>query len=128
MFSQAIFHYSAHTNCSECLKVCITTPEMDAATWQFGHRNQLILDGTFGVCSSRLLVFIAMVTDEENKGLPVAFLIFSAPSRNCATHAGYNTKILAELLGFWNNHLEHHSRSNEPFKPFVRMTDTDMKE
>ncbi|KAF8057038.1 hypothetical protein FPV67DRAFT_1456570 [Lyophyllum atratum] len=125
--SEAIFHYTARTNAAERFQVCISTPDMDTAAWKYGHCSQLILDGTFGVCSARLLLFIAMVVDEHRKGVPVAFFLFSAPTGNRATHAGYNTAILRELLTHWKEHLGSNSR-NEYFLVHVAITDTDTKE
>ena len=43
---------------------------------QYAHGNQLILDGTFGVCSSHLLLFIAMGIDEHRKGFHWPFSYF----------------------------------------------------
>ena len=85
----AIFNYEAHTQQSECLKVCISTPEMNTVAWKYTHGKQLILDGTFGVCSSCLLLFI-MGINEDQKGVPLALSLFSAPTGNKATHVGYN--------------------------------------
>ena len=51
----ATFNYEAHTQQGEHLKVCISTPEIDAVAWKYVHGNQLILNGSFGVCSSCLL-------------------------------------------------------------------------
>ena len=125
--SEAIFFYSARRHKEDRLKICISTPEMDEAAWKFSHNNQLILDGTFGVCSSRLLLFIAMGIDDTGKGLPLAFFLFSAPTGNRATHAGYNQAILQELLTQWRHHL---SKTHLPtiFAPLVAITDTDTKE
>ena len=124
---RAVFYYQAHLQKDDHLKVCISTREMDDAAWRFAHQSQLILDGTFGVCSSRLLLFIAMGIDETGKGLPLALFLFSAPTGNQATHAGYNTAILRELLEQWRNHLSA-TRSLTIFTPFVAITDTDTKE
>lgn len=123
----AIFHYTARSEAGERFQVCIATPEMDQAAWAYGHHSQIILDGTFGVCSTRLLLFIAMAVDENGKGVPVALFLFSAPAGNRATHAGYNTAILRELLGSWKKHLGRNSKGEE-FVPFVAITDTDTKE
>jgi len=128
VLAEAIFHYCAHAERSERLKVCIATLDMDAAAWLYGYKNQIILDGTFGVCSSRLLVFIVMSKDEENKGVSLAFLIFSAPTGTQAMHAGYNTDILAELLAAWSDHLGQDKESGEAFMLYVAVTDTDTKE
>ncbi|KAJ3870920.1 hypothetical protein F5051DRAFT_446926 [Lentinula edodes] len=43
--------------------------------------------------------------DEDRKGVPIAFFLFSAPTGNQATQAGYNTEILRELLNTWKIHL-----------------------
>jgi hypothetical protein len=121
---EAIFYYEACSEKEGHLKVCISTPEMDAAAWKYAHGSQIILDGTFGVCSSRLLLFIAI--DEEGKGVPLAFFLFSAPSGNRATHAGYNWEILRELLGKWKAHLS--KGCSCIFTPLIAITDTDTKE
>ena len=122
----AIFNYEARTQQGERLKVCISTTEMDAVAWKYAHRNQLILDGTFGVCSSRLLLFIAMGIDEHRKGVPLALFLFSAPTGNQATYAGYNREILRELLYSWKSHLSNGQTTL--FYPLVAITDTDTKE
>jgi hypothetical protein len=85
-----------------------------------------VLDGTFGVCSSRLLLFVALAIDEDGKGVPIAFFLFSAPTGSQATHAGYNTEILRELLEAWKTHLG--SCNGVPFEPYIAITDTDTKE
>jgi len=101
---------------------------MDKAAWQYGHKNQIILDGTFGVCSLCVLMLIAIGHNKENKGIVLAFLIFSAPTGNQATNAGYNMDILTELLDSWAAHLQKHPVTKETFTPYVAITDTDPKE
>jgi hypothetical protein len=124
---QAVFYYCARLSKEDRFKICISTPEMDDAAWRFAHHRQLILDGTFGVCSSRLLLFIAMGIDTAGKGLPLALFLFSAPTGNQATHAGYNRSILRELLDQWRTHLSE-CHASTPFTPYVAITDTDAKE
>lgn len=123
---EAIFHYKARSEKGERLQVCISTREMDEAAWKYAHHSQVVLDGTFGVCSTRLLLFIALAVDDHRKGVPIAFFLFSAPTGNRATQAGYNTEILHDLLSRWKIHLSHGSK--ELFTPFVAITDTDTKE
>jgi hypothetical protein len=125
---QAIFHYSARSEAGEHFQVCISTPDMDRAAWKYAHHSQMIMDGTFGVCSSRLLLFITLACDERKKGVPIAFFLFSAPTGNQATHAGYNTQILRELLSHWKSHLNRTSEQSNCFTPLVGITDTDTKE
>ena len=96
---------------------------MKMAAMKYVHQKQLILDGTFGICTSRLLLWIAMGVDEGGHGIPVAFFLFSAPSGTQATHAGYDTTILTKLLTLWQD-----SFKPENFEPLVAITDTDTKE
>ncbi|EIM80782.1 uncharacterized protein STEHIDRAFT_115633 [Stereum hirsutum FP-91666 SS1] len=106
---EAVFHYARRTEKSE--------------------RFQMILDGTFGVSTSRLLLFIAMGIDEERKGVPIALFLFSAPTGNRATHAGYDTKILTELLTHWKQWMtKRKSAAGRTFGPGTVITDTDTKE
>ncbi|KAJ7190492.1 hypothetical protein GGX14DRAFT_579763 [Mycena pura] len=130
--ASAIFHYAARTAKEERFEVCVSTPEMEEAAWKYGHDGQLLLDGTFGVTDTRLLLFIVMVVDELRKGIPAAFLLFSAPSGNQQSSAGYDTEILTKLLTHWRDHLNKTRRCSRPssvfFAPRTAITDTDMKE
>lgn len=123
---KSIFAYSPRAERGERLEVCIATQEMDEAAWKYTHSKQLILDGTFGVVSSRMLLWIALGVDEHGKGVPLAFFLFSAPTGSRATHAGYNTAILLKLLTCWRDHLG--IRNGVTFAPLVAITDTDTRE
>jgi hypothetical protein len=123
---EAIFYYKARTDKDERLRVCIQLPEMKAAAWQYAHNGQLILDGTFGISDSRLLLFIALAIDHSGKGVPLAFFLFSAPTGNQATHAGYDASILTELLKAWVASMG--DLNGVSFCPKLVITDTDMKE
>ncbi|HEV7738441.1 MAG TPA: hypothetical protein VGO47_13865 [Chlamydiales bacterium] len=122
----AIFYYQARTEKSERLRVCIQTDEMRAAAWKYAHNGQLILDGTFGVSDTRLLLFIALGINETGKGVPLTFFLFSAPTGNQATHAGYDSAILTEVLQAWVTAMGF--QDGKPFAPKLVMTDTDLKE
>ncbi|KAJ3804757.1 hypothetical protein F5876DRAFT_82644 [Lentinula aff. lateritia] len=76
--AEAVFHYSACAEAGDRFEICISTLEMDKCAHKYAHHSQLVLDGTFGVCSSRLLLFIALSVDEDNKGFPIALFLFSA--------------------------------------------------
>ncbi|KAJ3836483.1 hypothetical protein F5878DRAFT_502514, partial [Lentinula raphanica] len=121
----AVFHYSARIEAEDRFEICISTPEMDDAARKYAHHSQFILDGTFGICSSRLLLFIALAVDEDRKGLPIALFLFSASTKAKATHASYDTNILTRLLLAWKNSLENKFGS---FQPYSCITDTDTKE
>ncbi len=126
--AQSVFYYTPHIDKTDCFIVCIATPEMKAAAWRYCHHQQVILDGTFRVCTSRLLLWIAMGVDESRSGVPVALFLFSAPTGNRATHAGYNTDIITELLSAWREWMGKRDSDGVAFEPFVGMTDTDTKE
>ncbi|KAJ7210829.1 hypothetical protein GGX14DRAFT_394454 [Mycena pura] len=131
--AEAVFHYHARLAKEERLEVCVATPEMEDAAWKYGHKGQLLLDGTFGVTDSRLLLFIVMVVDEEWKGVPAAFLIFSAPTGNQQSSAGYDTTVLTRLLTAWREQLDKSTRhsllaARTAFTPCTAITDTDLKE
>ncbi|KAF8587603.1 hypothetical protein K439DRAFT_1298945, partial [Ramaria rubella] len=122
----AIFHYQPRTDKDEHLCVCIQTPKMVDAAWKYAHKKQIILDGTFGVCDRQMLLFIALGVNETGKGVPLAFLLFLAPTGNKATQAGYDTTVLYELLKAWRDSLG--TQNSEIFKPTIVITDTDTKE
>lgn len=126
VFANVVFGYHSRQHKDERFQICLHTPEMREAAWRYAHNHQLLLDGTFGICDRQLLLFIAMAIDEDRKGLPVAFFLFSAPTGNQATHAGYDTEILTELLQAWKMSLG--KRSGISFTPKVAITDTDLKE
>ncbi|KAJ7147815.1 hypothetical protein C8R43DRAFT_1129369 [Mycena crocata] len=130
--AHAIFHYSARAEKGDRFEACIATDEMNAAAWKYGHESQIILDGTFGVCDSRVLLFIIMAIDENRKGVPVAFLLFSAPTGNKQSSAGYNTSIIAKLVGKWRDSLNKcaalYGKTGIRFNPRCAITDTDLKE
>ncbi|KAJ7822855.1 hypothetical protein B0H13DRAFT_2241578 [Mycena leptocephala] len=130
--SEAVFHYSARARKGDRFEVCIATEEMRQTAWKYGHQSQIILDGTFGVCDSRLLLFIVMVVDQNKKGLPVAFLLLSAPPGNKQSSAGCNTAIVTKLLQAWKDSLNGcghlYGFAGIVFNPFTAITDKDLKE
>ncbi|KAJ6452842.1 hypothetical protein C8R45DRAFT_764927, partial [Mycena sanguinolenta] len=130
--AHAVFHYSPRANRGERFEVAIANDDMNQAAWTYGHQSQIILDGTFGVCDSRLLLFIVMAIDENQKGVPVAFLLFSAPTGNRQFSSGYDTAILTKLLKKWSESLNKcaplYGHPGVAFKPMSAITDTDLKE
>lgn len=125
---KAVFKYMARAEEGDRVKICIATEEMREAAWTYCHGRQLVLDGTFGIATSRLLLWIALAVNERNEGIPIALFLFSAPTGNRATHAGYNTDIIAELLQYWRDWLNESAPENTRFAPCAAITDTDVKE
>ncbi|KAF8504060.1 hypothetical protein JB92DRAFT_2969083 [Gautieria morchelliformis] len=73
----AVFDYQARVEKDGRLRICIQTAEMKDAAWKYAHQGQLILDGTFGICDRRVLLFIALGIDEGKRG-SFGFFLFSA--------------------------------------------------
>lgn len=126
-FADAVFHYSARASKGERLEICVSTREMKEMAWKYGHRSQILMDGTFGVCDKKVLLFIMMAVDEDGHGVPLAFLFFSAPSGNRQTSSGYDANILTKLLAAWRQSLEDF-RGGQKFYAMAAITDTDLKE
>lgn len=99
---------------------------MKESSWRYVHQKQLVLDGTFGICDHCILLFIALGVDNSGKGDPLAFFFFSAPTGNHATHAGYDTSILTELLIAWRDSFG--KQNSVSFCLHTAITDTDPKE
>jgi hypothetical protein len=78
---------------------------MQAAAWKFGHKKQVLMDLTFGVCSAWALLAILMALDENGTGIPICFIMFTARESAKATHADYDTAILDRLLGIFKQKL-----------------------
>lgn len=103
------------------------TEQMRTAAWKYAYNCQLVLDGMFGICDCQILLFIGLAIDERNHGIPIIFLLFSAPSEIRATHAGYNTEVLTELLHAWSIALDK-GLDGFLFQSKTAITDTDTKE
>ncbi|KAJ8089608.1 hypothetical protein PM082_014865 [Marasmius tenuissimus] len=96
------------------------------STWKYAHGKQILMDGTFGVCSRKILLFVMMGLDEQKKGTPLAFLFFSPP-KSQRESSGYDSGILAKLLEKWRGAMEAY-RNGQLFLPRVAITDTDLRE
>lgn len=125
----SIFHYSAFQTDDKAgrCELGIATPYMMSAAWKYAHDAQLVLDGTFGVCNSRMLLFIALAVDSQNHGIPVAFFLFSARSGAKQTSGDYDTRTLTRLLGAWSKECTKRG-DGRTFAPKVTITDTDTRE
>ncbi|KAI0048644.1 hypothetical protein FA95DRAFT_1654556, partial [Auriscalpium vulgare] len=128
-FYNAVYHYEARTETNDRFRLCICTPEMEEAAWEYVHEGQLIIDGTFGLSSSRLLIWIAMGINKQRKGIPVSVMLFSAPTGTKATHAGYNTEVIKSLLLNWKTWLSSRPLARgRTFDPWEAISDTDSRE
>ncbi|RKO82786.1 hypothetical protein BDK51DRAFT_32840 [Blyttiomyces helicus] len=71
---------------------------MLAAAWHYGHGKLILMDGTFGVCLQKILLFVVLVIDENYERVPVALFMFLAPTSNQQMSAGYDATILERFL------------------------------
>lgn len=128
--ASAIFYYRPFEKDEKegRLELCIATDRMMEAAWEHGHGSQLVIDGTFGVCDSRMLLFIALVVDKAGRSLPVAFFLFSARSGAKQTSSDYDTRTLTRLIKAWRDECTKRSESGTAFAPKVTITDTDTRE
>lgn len=116
------FHYVPRTNQNPRFELGIATKSMLDASWRLCHGRLVLMDGTFGVCVQKILLFVLIALDENGKGIPVAILHFSAPQGNKFTASGYNSQILEKLLRSWRVRVEEYGQRQgnaSPFKPRV---------
>ncbi|KAG1724782.1 hypothetical protein EDB19DRAFT_1897860 [Suillus lakei] len=79
LLSEALVFYQPHiTDITDRFALILMSAKQQEMAWSFDHRKQMLMDGTFNVCSSRVLLFILMVIDNKNHGIPVCQIIFSA--------------------------------------------------
>lgn len=124
----AAMHYQPHIpGKTERFELILSTPEQRDLAWKFGHKRQLLMDGTFGVCTARVLVFILMVIDDQNHGIPIAFILFTAKKEHTAIHASYDGALLNTLIKKFKCAMGKNG-AGEEFDIFVANTDNDSRE
>ncbi|RKO90792.1 hypothetical protein BDK51DRAFT_30954 [Blyttiomyces helicus] len=57
----AVFHYLPKTATSDRFEPGIASPSMLEAVWCYGHGKLILIDGTFGMCLQKILLFVVMV-------------------------------------------------------------------
>lgn len=68
-----------------------------------------------------------MAIDEDNHGIPIAEIIFTAKKDTRAVHADYDTKLLDKLLAKWKLGMGTNA-AGEQFEMKVASTDNDPRE
>ncbi|PCH36080.1 hypothetical protein WOLCODRAFT_33646, partial [Wolfiporia cocos MD-104 SS10] len=130
LLSEACLYYQPHIeNVSDRFVIIISTPEQRQLAWKHGHQQLMFLDGTFGFCSARTLLFTPMAFDDLLHGVPLGHILFSAceTTKSSGVHADYNSELMHELLGRFRQGLGT-NELGESFAPIVGMTDNDTKE
>ena len=128
LLSASCLHYQAHEKPkTERFEIILSTLEMQEAAWKFGHKKQVLMDLTFGICSARALLVILMASNNDGKGIPICFMMFTARETAKATHADYNTALLNRLLGIFKAKMGRNDQ-NEELDIKVGLTDNDVRE
>ncbi|PKK61473.1 hypothetical protein RhiirC2_668894, partial [Rhizophagus irregularis] len=124
IINESCFHYKAKTKDSR-LEIGLSTKEQRELAWTYGYENILLLDGTFGICNKKILLFVLLILDKKSQGIPIAYFLFSPPSGKCV-QGGYDHEILQKFLNKFKNILGIKNESS--FTPKVIMTDANFKE
>ncbi|GJE99378.1 hypothetical protein PsYK624_156320 [Phanerochaete sordida] len=126
--TEALIHYQPHVpGENDCFMLLLSTPQQREMAWKFEHKRQLIMDGTFGVCSARLLLFILLVINDCNHGIPVAWYFFSAKEDHTRVHASYDGAVLTAGVQHFKEALGRNA-TGEEFEIVVANTDNDSRE
>ena len=96
--SASCLSYVPYTEETGHLSLIYSTPEQRLLAWQYAHKQQAIMDLTFGLCSSHVLTAILMAIDDHYIGIPIAQFHFTAKKEAKAVHADYNKEIIEDLL------------------------------
>ncbi|TFK60149.1 hypothetical protein BDN72DRAFT_779776, partial [Pluteus cervinus] len=126
LMTTSCLHYQPQQD-ENRFELIISTPEQQNAAWKYGHKKQILMDLTFGFSSARTLLAILMAIDENGKGIPIAFMIFTARKEAQATHASYDTQILDRLLQKFRLGMGQNDEGEE-FQIAVATTDNDARE
>jgi hypothetical protein len=76
----------------------LAVPIMRERAWQFAHGGQLLADITFGFSSARANLMILMAIDNQFKGVPIAYIVFTACADTKAVHADYDTALMENVM------------------------------
>jgi hypothetical protein len=128
LFTQSCLYYQPlGPGNLERLVLILSTPRQQEMAWKYGHKSQMLMDGTFGVCSTSVLVFFLMVVDDCNTGVPVATILFTPKKDAKAGHASYDGPLIRDLLEQWKAGMGK-NEDGETFEICVGNTDNDTRE
>ncbi|RIB09975.1 hypothetical protein C2G38_2266199 [Gigaspora rosea] len=115
------------------LEIIICTREQQEYAWKYGYQNLILVDETFGISKYKLLLFIIMIIDDNNKDIPISFILFTPPRSNHLTSPGYDSKILERLFTIFRDKISNNYNQNQSlatlvtFSPRAIMTDANIK-
>jgi hypothetical protein len=103
---KATVYYKPRKELNDRFMLVLATKDQRDLAWKFGHQQILYLDGTFGISNKKILLFTLLVLDDQRKGIPIGYLIFSAAGGAQRASSSYNHSILKELILYYKNKLE----------------------
>lgn len=99
--SSDVFYYEDIPKSNNPVRVGICTKEMREAAIRYAHDSIVFMDGTFGLSSTKMLVFIVMALSDMYTGVPIGMFLFT-PRKNAKQYAGsYDHTILETFLTKW---------------------------
>jgi hypothetical protein len=102
--TSTIFYRPKQSN-QDRLILVLATPEQKKIAWEYGHNGIIHFDGTFGFSNKKVLLFVLLIINQDNKGIPIGYLLFSAASGAQRASSSYNHSILKELLKQYKDKL-----------------------
>src|SRR3954454_709449 len=103
---EATVYYKPRKELNDQFMLVLATKSQRDLAWKFGHQQILYIDGTFGISNKKILLFTLLVLDDQRKGIPIGYLIFSAAGGAQRASSSYNHSILKELILHYKNKLE----------------------
>ena len=103
---EATIYYKPRKGLNDQFILVLATKEQRELAWKFGHNKILHLDKTFGISNKKILLFVLLVLDEQNKGIPIGYLLFLAAGGAQKASSSYNHTILKELLLYYKHRIE----------------------
>jgi hypothetical protein len=103
---EATVYYKPRKELNDRFMLVLATKSQRDLAWKFGHQQILYMDGTFGISNKKILLFTLLVLDDQRKGIPIGYLIFSAAGGAQRASSSYNHSILKELILHYKNKLE----------------------
>jgi len=104
--TEATIYYKPRKEINDRFMLVLATKNQRDLAWKFGHQQILHLDGTFGISNKKVLLFTLLVLDDQKKGIPIGYLIFSAAGGAQRASSSYDHSILKELILRYKNKLE----------------------
>ncbi|CAB4413939.1 unnamed protein product [Rhizophagus irregularis] len=120
-------YYKPKQSNNDRLMLVLATLEQKKLAWKYGHNGIIHFNRTFGFSNKKVLLFVLLVVNQNNKRIPIGYLLFSAASGVQRISSSYNHAILKELLKQYKYKIS--IENNHKFLPkVVAITDTDHKE